>query len=192
MSGTEAWGNILREGEEVLWQGKPDGGFYLHRSRVVTSATGAIMLVAGLIVFGVVLKNTPATFMIVFAVFWLGGVVWMLAKSVIWPNLKRRGSFYTLTDQRAIIGANLPMVGRSLDFYEIEASGQYEFVPGRLGSIIFDHVEGDRVNNKQQHYAVGFMRFGEAEKVWAMVQELQAKMRAAQFEATKDFEAYND
>ncbi|MCB1336674.1 MAG: hypothetical protein KDK10_04160 [Maritimibacter sp.] len=176
MSAAE-WEGILREGETVLWQGQPDPAFHLDPSRRLAIGAGVFISVVGLAMFAVTLRDGD-TSDISFAAFFLGLGLLFTLKQSWWPNFKRRHSFYTLTNQRAILGIALPGLVRRLKVFEIEPDGDYELRAGTPGSVIFAFEdEGVKLNDVKQYFAAGFLRISEAEKVWAMVQELQNDMR---------------
>lgn len=171
------WDGILRDGEKILWQGRPDPGFYVHPSRrktfvfgVIFSALGGIAVLAALVIG----EGLAALFGLAFAAFGL----LFAAQGGLWPTYQRKHSYYTLTSQRAIIGIALPNRQPELKTFEIEPGDRYELMPGNPGSIVFDHeATGVEINDVPQYFAVGFMRFAEAEHVWRLLQEQQARMR---------------
>lgn len=174
---SDDWHGILRDDEAILWQGKPDDGFYIHPSRRKTFVVGAFFTAIGLtlLVLGLIVAEIP---MILFALFFLAISLTLTLGQSLWPTYKRRHTFYSLTNQRAILGIALPRRKRTLKFFDIQPEATYEFIPGPIGSIVFDHEDqGVKVNNVPQLFAVGFMRFAEAPEVWQMVQDLQRDMR---------------
>lgn len=170
------WDGILREGEDILWQGQPDGGVYIDPSRVPTVIIALLMTVAG----GAIVAATAgqggdegviAVLMCIAGIGLLIGQIWG-------PTRKRRHTFYTLTTERAILGVALPGQPRAIESFEIDPNKTYTRQPGAFGSIVFDHRKSMlKVNRKPQYHAVGFMRFDEADKVLRMVEDVQANMR---------------
>ncbi|WP_095588364.1 hypothetical protein [Actibacterium ureilyticum] len=179
MSTDDEWAGILWEGEEILWQGQPDGGIYIHPSRWAAFGIGACFSAIGVVLFVIAISGAePVIFL--FAVLWTGISGYLAFSQSYWPAHKRRHTFYTLTNRRAILGIALPRRRRTLKTYEITAESDYDYVPGPLGSIIFDYVdEGVTVNDVPQKFAAGFMRFADADRVWPMIQRLQQDMRDA-------------
>jgi hypothetical protein len=167
------WDGILREGEVILWQGKPDPGFYLHPSRKRAARVSVIIFaVALLMTLGIAAEGETLIVLFLSVFVAVGG--FFVYDSVFRPIRERRHSFYTLTNTRAIIGLALPGRERSLKSFELFAEREFEYIPGRLGSIVFDReYTGTKINEKKQYYAVGFMRFEGAEEVWQKVQDLR-------------------
>lgn len=167
------WEGILREGEEILWQGKPDPGFYLHPSRMTSAGTSVLFLgVSAFMAVSALAQGEPLFFL--FLLLFGGFSSFFFYDSVIRPNRERRYSFYTLTNQRAIVGLALPRRTPELKKFDLFAGKAFEYIPGRLGSIVFDRVyTGTKVNKIKQYYAVGFIRFVGSDEVWQMIQELK-------------------
>lgn len=180
MSAEDPWDGILREGERILWQGQPDDGIYIHPSRRATYTVGLLFVGIGLFFMLPLAVSQLILPLMLFLVVWLGVSFYFVLSQSYWPAYKRRHTFYTLTDQRAILGIALPRRRPTLKTYEIDPDRLYDYIPGALGSIVFDYEdEGVTVNDVPQKFAAGFMRFADADTVWPMIQELQQEMRTA-------------
>lgn len=175
----DEWAGILRDGEIILWQGRPDPGLYIHPSRRRTFTTGLLFTAFGLIFAFIGAAAAGLFFMLFSLLFVLAGLA-IVAHGGPWPTYLRRHSYYTLTNQRAIIGIAVPWMERRLKTFDLDPKKAYELLPGTPGSIIFDYEDqGVEVNDEKQLYAVGFMRFAEAEKVWALIEDVRQANRAA-------------
>lgn len=129
------WSGILFPEEKILWQGQPFSGVKLRGYDFYA------------VIFG--------SFFTCFALFWMtqaaraGGYFWMfglihfcvglsitLAPFLYQPFLRRR-THYTLTNERAFVATNLPMVGRKLSSYPINKSTPISFEDGDFATINF-------------------------------------------------------
>ncbi|HHC30075.1 MAG TPA: hypothetical protein ENK80_05890, partial [Rhodobacterales bacterium] len=174
---TSEWDGILREGEKVLWQGKPDPGFYVDPSRRNAFGMGVLFAIIGfamLLAAGANGEPGGVLFSLAFTGF---GLYHALSQSW-WQTRKRRHTFYSLTNQRAILGIALPGHERTLKTFEITPDGDFELRDGNPGSIIFAFEdEGLKINERTQYFAAGFLRIDEARKVWEMIHALQNERR---------------
>ena len=177
LSPEEQWAGILRPGEEILWQGQPDPGIYVDRSRRKSFRFSVLFAVVTAIIFIPAMSSgEPVVFL--FALGFGGLSAILVATDTYFPAWRRRYTFYTLTNQRAILGTHMPEREPELKFFEIDPGKDYAFEPGPLGSIIFDHEhQGTKINDRKQYYTAGFLSFDQAEEVWSLVQQLQHKLR---------------
>lgn len=168
---SDPWHGILAEGEHVLWQGWPDGRITLDSGRA-----------AGQVLFGLFFAG--------FALFWMweaaqaGGFFWMVGLihfgagllMALWPTLidamLRRRSYYTLTNQRAFIGRNLPLLGRRLDSWQITPASPISMTEGTPGSVFFA-AGTKQMFMKTTPPPVGFRRIAEMREVYQLITKIQ-------------------
>lgn len=164
------WDGILDPGETVLWQGPPDG-------KVVVTGRSIFMLFFGLSFAG-------------FALFWMiiasqaGGGFWMFGlihfsvglgicfAATYWPAYRRRNSWYTLTNTRAMIASDLPVLGKKLDSYPITADTVLEFRDEALATINFA-TRRKRSNNGYRTVPIGFERIENGREVYRLMRDVQ-------------------
>ena len=177
MSTPQGWANILDPGEEILWQGRPDGAVTLRPRNIM-------MLVFGLFFAG-------------FALFWMvmaaqsGGGFWMFGlihfsvgagiifSAVFWGAFKRRRSWYTLTDKRAIIASDLPIIGKRLKSWPITSQSVLELEQGPPDTVNFAETY-KRGKNGSTRIAIGFERIDDGSKVYRLLRDVQASAQARQ------------
>lgn len=126
-----------------------------------------------------------------FALFWMvmaaraGGIFWMFGlihfsagvgivfSATIQGTMKRRGTWYTLTDRRAFIATELPIKRRTLDSYIITPESRLSLRDGTPGSVMF--ARRDRRANKGHSLSVdvGFERIGDADKIYGLMRDIQ-------------------
>jgi hypothetical protein len=167
------WEGLLDPGERIVWQGRPDQGFDVPAREIPQ------------VIF--------ALFFAGFAVFWMskaaqaGGGFWMFGlihfsvglgiagKALFGTTLRRRRSWYTLTDRRAFIATDLPMKGRELKSYPLTPDSPVSYRAGPLATIHFARER--RTGDKGRIYTVniGFERIADGEAVVALIRDAQRR-----------------
>ncbi|PIE10189.1 MAG: hypothetical protein CSA72_09305 [Rhodobacterales bacterium] len=115
---TDGWAGILEEGENILWQGRPDGRFRIVPRLLPQSIFGLVffafaafwIVMAASMTGGGIFGALFPLFGLPFALVGLG----MMVGTHLWDMIQRRGTYYTLTDRRGFIATDLPVVGRGL------------------------------------------------------------------------------
>lgn len=165
------WDGILDEGERIVWQGRPDPSFHLSIGTVFIAVFG--LFFAGFALFWMVMASRAG------GVFWMFGLIHFSAGVGIiffgtyWDTLRRRGTWYTLTDRRAFIATNLPFKGKRLQSYPITAETALDFTAGPQATIHFAREE--RRGNKGRRYTVpvGFERIADGDAVYRLFRKVQ-------------------
>ncbi len=129
------WEGLLAPGEKILWQGRPDPGFYIPPSAIFTAIFGAAF--AAFALFWMSLAIMAGGFVWAFGLLHFTVGLWLCLWAVFDNTLRRRGSWYTLTDRQAFIATDLPLVGRKLKSYPITAETPLDYRPGALSTIYF-------------------------------------------------------
>jgi hypothetical protein len=167
------WGGILDAGERILWQGRPDQGFHLEITRLPLAVFG--LFFAGFALFWMVMAAQAG------GVFWMFGLlhfsvgVGLAFSALAWGTLKRRATWYTLTDRRAFIATRLPLRGKRLDSYTITPDTRLSLRDGSPGSVLFGREE--RRGNKGRVYTVdiGFERIDDAGSAFEILRDIQRR-----------------
>ena len=166
----DPWAGLLDHGDEILWQGRPDTGIALKGSTIF------------LVLFGLAFSGFALVWMILAAsaggMFWAFGLIHFSAGLgliffAIWGDqLRRRRTWYTLTDRRAFIATDFPLVGRKLQSYPIGPDTVLDYSPGDLSDIHFAH-RTRRTKNGSHRVPVGFDRIPEGETVYRLMRDIQ-------------------
>jgi len=177
MSTPQGWGSILDAGEKIIWQGRPDG-------KITLRARNILMLIFGLFFAG-------------FALFWMvmaysaGGGFWMfglihfsvgigiISSATFWGAFKRRRSWYTLTDRRAIIASDLPIIGKRLKSWPITSQSVLELEQGPPDTVNFAE-KIKRGKNGSYTVSIGFERIENGQDVYRLMRDVQANVTARQ------------
>ena len=172
----EGWEGILDAGERILWQGRPDGGFHIRAGQAGQAGFG--LFFAGFAVVWMVLaSNAPGPF-------WMFGLIHfsvgmgLALKPTIWAMMKRRDTWYTLTDRRAIIATDAPFEGRRLMSYPITAATRVDFIDRAQDSVHFAE-EVKRSKNGTYRVPIGFDYIGSnGPEVLRLIRDIQAAHQA--------------
>ncbi|WP_420568371.1 aspartate carbamoyltransferase catalytic subunit [Thalassovita sp.] len=167
---TTGWQGILNDGEEILWQGRPDTAPVLTPSAF------------GKLIFGLFFSG--------FAVFWMigaastGGIFWMfglihffagvgvMGSGVFWPGIKARYTWYSLSNQRAFIATDFPWATRRLKSFPITAGTSLSLEEGKLDTVLFAS-EDYRVKGRTRTHRIGFQRIRDGRAVYNMMRDIQ-------------------
>lgn len=164
------WTGILREDEDIIWQGAPDQGFRVD----------AIALLG--VMFGAIFAGIAVVFMVdamqVGGYFWTAGLIHfsvgltIMAGSLWGDTFKRRHTFYTLTNQNGYVATNFPVLGRKLHTYPIHTDTAVTLIPGDLGSVHFA-TKDVRTKHGYKTKDIGFDRITNASEIYAMIRDIQ-------------------
>jgi len=167
------WDGLLDPGEEILWQGAPDPGFHFRARNLALTAFGAAF--AAFALFWMVMASRAGGGFWMFGLIHFSVGVSLILGSLFWGTFKRRRTFYSLSDRRAFIATNLPIVGRRLKSYPITPQTVLTLEERDLPSIFFAR-EVRRSKNGTQNVPVGFVRIPDAVEVYSLMRRIQAGM----------------
>lgn len=188
------WEAYLDPGETILWQGRPDPRWTWRGGENGTVPLGAVVL--GFLIFAVV-DSAPSdgtasmTPLLIWALF----AIALAVSGPLAMQMVRRGTWYTLTSQRAVI-AHWPVIAgvtvyRGLDCYPITEVAR---VPSELAGLETVHFarlserrtfhdgwhqvrlkRGPGSNGNQRDHAVGFERIRDGSEVEALCRSVMAR-----------------
>lgn len=162
------WSDYLDEGEEILWQGRPDQSVALALDfPVVWSLVGAFFLCV--LAVAISQGNLSATVLSMLTFLALVVLVCLLT-----DTFRRRSTWYTLTSRRAFIATNYPIVGKRIASYRITPEMVVEFQPRAPASIFFAEEWRD-YGRERELVKVGFRRLVDGHKVYRLIQDIQMK-----------------
>ena len=167
------WQNILNEGEHILWQGQPAPGLSLRPADLFQIASGMV-LIGGAVIFTIADLNSESPGYFVLAMLVLG--LWSIFVPALAGVIQRRYSFYTLTNRRAFIGRDVPIMGRSLKSWPIIGPNvQLEQIShdNGLGTVLFATTASPWYARRRQNVPVGFEYIADAPRVFALMSDLQ-------------------
>ena len=170
MSAPAGWEGILDDGERILWQGRPDTKVSFKASHIFTFIFG--LFFAGFALFWLIMASmAPGPFWMFGLIHFSVGIGLMLGP-IFWPSWARRHTWYTLTDHRAFIATDIPMMGRKLRSFEIGAATPIDFMSGPPDTIHFAH-EYKRTNDGSHRVDIGFERIENGAEVMRLIRHVQ-------------------
>jgi len=167
------WEGILDPGEEILWQGRPGQGFHMAPDKVFIVGFG--LLFAGFALFWMVMAAQAGGFFWMFGLIHFSAGVGMIGQAVFGSTIRRRGTWYTLSNRRAFIATDLPWRAKALKSYPIRPDTELDYRQGDPATIVF--ARELRRGNKGRAYNVdiGFERIAEGDKVMRLIRGVQAR-----------------
>ncbi len=167
---TQGWNGILNDGEEILWQGRPDVGLIITPKAI------------GKLIFGLIFCGFAVVWMIGAAqtggIFWMFGLIHFFAgigvmgSGMFWPGIQAHHTWYSLSNQRAFIATDFPWSSRRLNSYPITAQSSLSFEEGPLTSIFFAS-EDFRRKRRTQTRGIGFERISDGRTVYNLMRDIQ-------------------
>lgn len=136
------WDGILREDEQILWQGRPDGGFRITPRLLPMFLFGVVFMAFAILWIktahmvgegvGGIQRYLP-----LLAVPLLLMGFWLTIGVHIWVIYLRRHSVYTLTDQRGFIVSNPPLLVSTFESLPVEPDMVSVVERGALADVVF-------------------------------------------------------
>lgn len=171
MSAQGHWDGILDPGEEILWQGRPDGAVVFRPSSIFTFVSG--LCFSGFALFWMVTASQEG------GTFWMVGLLHFCVGlgisfgAIFWSAWKRRHSWYTLTNRRAFIASDLPFRGRSLKSYPVSDDTVLELEPGDLTTVWFAEATSRSGGGYLTTIKIGFERIPDGTEVYRLMRDVQ-------------------
>ncbi len=166
----DGWDGILDTDEKIIWQGRPDGGFFIKPSMIFLILFGTAF--AGFALFWMIMASLAGGYFWMFGLIHFSVGIGIISATVLGGPFIRRRTWYTLTDRRAFIAKTLPLTGRSLKSYPITADTAIEYLDGTLASIMFA-TKRKRGKNGTYDVPIGFERIEDGKTVLQMMRTIQ-------------------
>lgn len=165
------WEGILDEGEEILWQGRPDPTFHVTGGGVLGALFG--MVFSGFAFIWMWVASSSGGPFWMFGLIHFGAGLAIIGSTFFGPTWKRRHTWYTLSDRRAFVATDLPFKGRTLKSYPIGPATRIEYQKGALATINFaqEWRRGDK--GRRYQVKIGFERLEDGDAVMRHIREAQ-------------------
>lgn len=187
MTPPPGWEDILDPGETLLWQGRPDHGPAFRPQHPMQVVMGVFFVVFSTVWIKMAFWITGGfpddagglvDIFPYFGALFLAVGLYMAGGFVLWDMLRLSRTTYTLTDRRAFIATDLPIQGRRLRSWPLDADTRLSLDDGDPGSVWFAWKEvswrsnGSLHSVKTQQVPVGFERIAEARRVYRMMRDI--------------------
>jgi hypothetical protein len=163
------WGALLREGEQILWQGRPSSRLRLEFRSPFEPLF--FLVFTGFSVFWMAGASAAG------GVFWMFGLLFFAIGSYqlfgihFWRAFVRSASHYSLSSQRAFIATEI-FGKRRLDSYDITRASPLSLQDGTPGSVFFaERIK--RGENSDAVIPIGFEMIADARQVFSMIGRIQ-------------------
>ena len=166
----DGWEGILDTDEEIVWQGRPDGKVVLRIGNILTFIFG--LFFAGFALVWMLLAATAGGLFWAFGLIHFSVGIGLAFGALFYSAWLRRRTWYTLTNRRAFIAPDRPILGKRLKSYPITDDTVLEFDDARPGTIYFAE-EIRRTNNGTSRKSIGFERIADARDVYKLIREQQ-------------------
>ncbi|WP_204115666.1 aspartate carbamoyltransferase catalytic subunit [Shimia biformata] len=167
---SDPWQGLLDPGETILWQGRPEPGISCGAGNIMTSAFGLVF--AGFALFWMIMASRAGGFFWMFGLIHFSVGIGLAFGPFLFGAYRRRHTWYTLTDRRGFVATDLPVVGKRLKSYPIDAGTVIDFLPGPPPSIHFAE-EFRRTKNGRRRVPVGFERIADGTEVYKLMRGIQ-------------------
>jgi len=182
MNAPTGWEGILDPGENIIWQGRPDGAIILKARNIMSVIFG--LFFAGFALFWMVMAASAGGGFWMFGLIHFSVGVGIIFVAAFAGPYKRRNSWYTLTDRRAIIASDLPILGKKLQSWPITAASTLSLIQGPPDTVIFAE-KTKRTKNGSRQVPIGFERIEDGREVYRMMRDIQTNAQARDLLAAK-------
>lgn len=166
----QVWNDLLDDDEHVIWQGRPDAAFVLTPAMIGTGVFA--LFFAGFALFWMIGASLAGGFFWTFGLLHFGVGVGLLLAALAGPSFVRKRTFYTLTNRRAFVAKDLPLMGRTLKSYPITQDTQLEYRENDKPSVYFS-TETRRTDDETVTKDIGFERIHDARDVLSLMRKIQ-------------------
>ena len=167
---SDGWADILDPNETIQWQGRPSGRFRIERHQIPLLLFGCAFAGFALVWMG--LAAAAGGFFWTFGLIHFSVGVGLGIFPIFKDRFVRQRTWYTLSNKRAYIATDLPVVGKSLKTYPIESRTPTEFRPGATPSVFFSSKTVRR-NKRRVEVPVGFEMIADGKEVHRLIQQIQ-------------------
>ena len=172
MGTPSGWEDILDQGEVIIWQGRPDSTRIWYPVHYACLLLGLVISVFAIIWMNLLVQEGDWDWMYGILILCMGLLTMFglpFGKPYLWSK-----SWYFLTNKRALITTDLPVLGRRLKSYPITSQTPLE-LEERYKTIVFFTTKTRRNSRGSYKVGVGFDRIDDANHVFQLMREIQKK-----------------
>lgn len=164
MSRKDPWAGLLDEDEVILWQGAPRAAFYWRKQY------GFGFLAACALIVSTIVQGLQDRMPIVLGI----AAVFAILPPIL-DSVRRRFSFFTLTNRRAFIGTAVPLFRRRLKDFSLTAHTMLEFDQQGARCAVYFAELVSKGKDGEQRRKIGFegVSFDQARKAYDVIAEVR-------------------
>jgi hypothetical protein len=175
MIATRGWDDILEPGERILWQGRPDASLVFPPERKGGFWAGIGLAVIGLLQLSVLRQVRLEITLWPFALIPVALGALIVAGQPFWTRMRRRRTWYTLTDRHAFIATDMPLRGKRLKSWPVDGDAPLTVTRGEPASVWFAQKREQRDNGRVHVVPIGFERISDAAEVARQMRALRGE-----------------
>lgn len=160
---------ILHKGERIIWRGRPSTRIHLRAYDVLMILFG--LFFAGFALFWIIGARAAGAGFWQFGLIHFGVGIAIIATPLIWLPFQRARTSYVLTDQRAFIITELPLIARKTDIYPLRSMTELSLKEGNPGTAWF--ASRHNWSNSRPVRRIGFEFIPDAANVFGLINRAQ-------------------
>ncbi len=165
------WENTLDQNEVIIWQGRPDATVFWYWPQKASLLLGGFLVIFALIWMKIAAQDGGQSWM--FGLIILAVAVGLMIGIPYGKPYQWSKTWYLLTNTRALICTDLPMLGRKVKSYPITAQSHLE-LESKYKSNVYFATRTHRTNHgTTSQIGIGFVRIDDAEIVFDLAREIQ-------------------
>ena len=172
---SNGWEGILDPDERSLWQGRPDTQIIIGPGNIALLLFGAAF--GGFALFWMVMAASAGGGFWAFGLIHFSVGLGIMFAAIFGSRFTRARTWYALSNRRAFIATDMPLVGRKLKSYPITEASVLE-TDGNHPATIHFATETRRRSSKNggartYQAAIGFVRIDDGEEVYKLLRRVQ-------------------
>ncbi|WP_101065538.1 aspartate carbamoyltransferase catalytic subunit [Roseovarius salinarum] len=177
MTDAKDWDEILEPGERILWQGRPDTRLVFPPERKGFFVFGLILVAIGVIQFSVLRRVELDITLWPYTLVPVALGLAIVGVQPFWTRLRRRRTWYTLTNRRAFIATDLPVLGKRLKSWPVKSDAPLVLTEGAPANVWFAERRTRTDSGRIRVTPIGFERIADAKDVAEQMRTLREEDR---------------
>ena len=169
-----SWGGILDPDERILWQGRPDTKIVIGPGNIALLLFGSVF--AGFALIWMVLAASAGGGFWAFGLIHFSVGLGIMFAAIFGSRFKRARTWYALSNRRAFIATDMPIMGRKLKSYPITTESVLK-TDGNHPATLHLASETRRRSSKNgggtYQAPVGFARIDDGAEVYKLLRHIQ-------------------
>lgn len=163
------WTEVLEDGEQLLWQGRPGIGVFVSTFQYLIMAT-FLLSITNIYYFS---GGPPEKHSLAVNLFYTAYFV-LIVLYVLWPLVVRRRSKYAVTNKRALIAVQKPSARTQITSYPAQDWTPLVLTDKPPSNLYFTSRETFALRAANRHQKVGFEQISDGNDVHKIMQDVQS------------------